>query len=477
MAARPDRLAGRFGGLLGASMRAETNMSLRGLVAHARHGAQNMDLVKSYERMVRRHVVGPQGVRLQMDIQDPNGAKDTRANALIEKAWKKWAKRGNCTICGKLSWWNVENIAATMLAREGNFLLRTYTGRRFGSFGFQVQVLSIDLLDIDYRASLGADRFVDAGIEYDHNGKVLAYHMWSQHPTEWRYAADTRRIRIPADQIIHVQRFSEAMQDLGVPESHTALRRFNMLNQYEEAALTAAHFGAAAMVFFENEDGDAPGAKDQVPQDIEAGTTATLPAGYKVSPWAPNYPDGDMPDFTAAMQMGGSAGLGVSYAGLTGDTTKTNFASFKAGKDEERDEWRMFQRDLYEGLHDQVFMRWLPAGMITTQVPLPMAKIEKFDAASWRPRGWTSVNPKDDAVKDAADINNGLRAPSDIVAERGDDYERVTKQTAADLKLREQEGLPPPGAVVAQSTAASPASVLAEEAAAEAVAEAKDEKP
>ena len=245
MAARPDRLAGRFG--LGAPwLREDTRRDLRGLISHARHAAQNIDYLKSYEMMVRRHVVGRRGITLQMDARDPaTGKADAVANRAIESAWSKWGKRGNCTICGRLSWWNVENIAATMLAREGNFLLRTRTGAKRGPFGFQVQVLSVDLLDVDMVDDLGGGSYVDGGIEFDDDGKVLAFHLFTAHPLTPRHAAGFRRVRVPAEEVVHVYRPNEAMQALGVPQSHTALRRFNMLSQYEEVPLTSAPIAPA----------------------------------------------------------------------------------------------------------------------------------------------------------------------------------------------------------------------------------------
>ena len=61
-AAKPGRLIGGFGGLLTDSTRAEVRQDIRGLVNHARFAAQNVDFLKSYEMMVRRHVVGPSGL-------------------------------------------------------------------------------------------------------------------------------------------------------------------------------------------------------------------------------------------------------------------------------------------------------------------------------------------------------------------------------------------------------------------------------
>lgn len=247
-AAKPDRLVGRFAAMP-TSPRMETRRDLRGLIQHSRWGAQNIDYIRSYEMMVRRHVVGPRGIALQMDVRDENGTPDNFANRKIEAAWKKWIKRGNCTICGRLSFWNIENMAATALAREGNFLLRVWTGSKRGAFQFQVEVLSIDLLDIDLTQSLAGGTFIEAGIEFSEEGKVLAYHMFTAHPYEGHLSRRLQRIRIPADQIVHAFRPLEPMQALGLTETHTSMRRFNMLTHYEEAALTAARYGAAQMLF------------------------------------------------------------------------------------------------------------------------------------------------------------------------------------------------------------------------------------
>jgi lambda family phage portal protein len=459
MAARPDRLAGRFG--FGPTyMREETRLALRGLINHARHGAQNVDYLRSYEMMVRRHVVGRRGITLQMDVRDPLGdRRDDAANDLIERAWRRWGRRGNCTVCGRLSWWNVENIAATMLAREGNFLLRTRTGRNRGPFGFQVQVLSVDLLDLDMAEDLSGGAYVEGGIEFNQDGRVLAFHMWSAHPLDG-HAIRRERVRIAAEEIVHVYRPTEAMQALGVPMSHTALRRFNMLGNYEEAALAAAHFGAANMLMLESEiePGEAPAgeAEGEIPEEIEAGATFTLPPGYKASAWRPQYPDGEMPEFAKHMLRGGASGLGVSYATLTSDMSGANFSSLRAGLGEERDEWRMFQRDLAEALHAEVFRRWLARAILSGEVPLPFSKLEKFQAATWRPRGWASVNPKDDAAANESDLRNGLRAPSDIVAERGEDFDEVVGRIKADLDTMRRAGLSLPAALTGGTPPASP---------------------
>lgn len=460
-AARPGRLAGGFGGFggPGVSSRDETRRDLRGLLAHARYAAQNIDYVRSYEMMVRRHVIGRAGIALQMDARDPRGGVDRVANDRIESAWASWGRRGSVTPCGRLSWWNVENIAATMVAREGNCLLRVYRGPGFGPLGFQVAPISFDLLDLDHSEDLRDGRFVRGGIEFDAYHRPLAYHLWTAHPSESQGVARRRRVRVEAEDIVHVWRPNEAEQEFGVPQSHTALRRFNMLSRYEESALAAAHYGAAVAAFFTQEADDSPSAgteADEIPDEITPGMTAMLPPGVNIADWSPNYPDGEMPAFNKAMLRGGAAGLGVSYAGLTSDMEGANFSSLRDGRGEERDEWRMFQRDIAETLHAEVFRRWLPFALVAAG--LPLAKIDKFDGALWRPRSWPSVNPKDDAAANEADLRNGLKAPSQIVAERGEDFEGMVRRLAADLALLREAGVPIPAVLTgAPAPAALPA--------------------
>lgn len=449
-AARPGRMVGGFGGLLQESPRAQVRQDLRGLINHSRTAAQNVDYLKSYEMMVRRHVVGESGIALQMDARNPDKSPDAGANAQIESAWATWGKRGNCTPCGRLSWWQVEKIAATMLAREGNFILREWTGQRFGKFAYQVQPLSIDLLDIDLVKTLKDGAYIDGGVEFNVFGRPLAFYFFDGHPTEAHTGRARHRIRVPASQVIHVIRQTETGQALGVPESHTALRRFNMLSKYEESALIAAHYGASAMVFLEQEADGTPApeqSEDELPEEIEAGSIVDLPPGYTAKGNPSNYPDANMPGFMKTLTRGGAAGLGVSYAGMSGDMEGANFSSLKDGRGEERDEWKIFQRDLSEGLHDPVFASWLPRALLTNQVALPTAKLDKFAAATWRGRGWQSVNPKDDAVADEKNLANRVVTPSEIVARKGGNFADTVTRFASDMATLKAAGVPLPAAL------------------------------
>lgn len=444
-AARPDRLAGGFG-VFQATPRADLSREIRGLIGHARHAAHNFDLARSYEMLVRRHVIGPAGIRLVSIAQDAPDRPDRLARQLIEDEWEAWGQFGRPTLCGRLSWWGVECQVATSIAREGGCLLRFWRGRQYGRHGFMVEPIALDQLDLDLTGGLHHGGWIENGIEFSPEGRVAAYHLWDVNPGDMQRRVNRQRVRVPASDMIQVLVPEEIGQALGIPRTATALRLMNLGERFQESAMTAANYGAANMVFFTQADtgGQLSGGADaEVPiDDMEGGTMAMLPPGVTPVPHSPHYPEAAIEPFMRHMHTTIAAGVGVAAETLTADLSRANFSSLRAGKGEERDEWRMLQRAVYEALHTRVFAAWLPCAMLSGAVALPMAKLDKFSAVRWRPRGWASVNPRDDATANETNYRLGLRSLTEIAAETGRDFEEVCAERAAEREVMARYGLP-----------------------------------
>ena len=446
-ASRPDRIAGFT--MFAPSPQLEARRELRGLVSHARHAAQNFDHARGYEMLARRHVIGPDGIRLEMDVREaptaarPEGLPDRLANRIIGEAWRDWGALGVPTPCGRLSWWHVECLVATALVREGGAFVRL---RRRGPWGLQVEPVPFDLVDIDLSQPLRGGAWIDQGVEFDAEGRVAAFHLWTAEPQDGVRPVPRRRMRVPAAQMLHVA-LPEGVGDvMGVPRSATALRLMNLEDKFREAGMAAAQYGAANMLFFEQEDAGTVGAAhDDVPIDrMEAGTIAMLPPGVKPAGNQVRYPEAAVEPFLRTMAQAQAAGLGVSYETLTSDLSRANFSSLRAGKGEERDEWRMLQRAIYEGLHARVFAAWVPSAIAAGRINLPSSKTAKWlRGARWRPRGWPSVNPKDDASAAQVEIGLGLRSRTELAAARGRRFEDVLAELAAERAAMEAAGLSP----------------------------------
>lgn len=430
-AAKPTRIAGfKIGG---ATLMEEHRIDLMGLVQHSRVLAQNNDYYRAFLLMCRRHIIGPHGITLQAMARRPDGKLDKPDNILLESAFATWGKRGNCEVSGRFSWLDMQKMAAIMIPRDGGIFLRFYRGREYGPFGFQIQFLTVDRLDVDFVAELPNGGYINGGVECDGLDRVVAWHFRRRRPGS-TYQVGGQRIRIPAEDIKYVGIPEDYSVHLAMPWGHTALRRINMLGGFEEAALTAARAGAAKMGFFtraiNDSDGETDGDGSPGIEEMEPGMMETLPAGYDVKPFDTKYPDGDSPIFVKLMLRGAAAGLGASYNGLANDLEGTNFSSLHVGKAEERDEWRILQGFFADHLNDLVYGEWLPMSLLTGAVALPYSKLEKFLAIEWKPRGWQAVNPVDEANANAANLSAALTSPQRIAAAKGVDLEDIYDEIA-----------------------------------------------
>jgi lambda family phage portal protein len=461
-AARPSRIAAGFSGVSSyRSANEQLRWNLRGLINHSRQQAENNDYLKAYLSLVRRNVIGPTGVRMQNVAVNQDGSLDKVANDIVETAWWRWGKMGSPTTDGEHSWLTLQNMVVQSAARDGTILLRQFTGKKYGPFGYQLLPLEVDFLDFELNQDLGGGACIRMGVEIDASGRRAAYHLFTKHPGDYQPGRARERMRVPADQVLCIFRPERAGQVLGVPWAYTALRRLNMLRGYEEAAITAARVGAAKMGFYQKTDGTDgldPDALDgqettetgHLVTEVEPGMLEELPPGYEFKAHDPQYPSGEMRSFMTVVLQGAAAGLDVSYVTLANDLSGANFSSLRAGKGEERDEWRCLQHWIIEQLHDRVFENWINAAMLLGQLtPLPSSKIAKFSQPVWRPRGWAYVSPGEEANANQREMAAMIRSPQQIVAERGEDLETIFADLQAAKQLAEQYGLQfnpaPPG--------------------------------
>ncbi len=455
-AARPSRIAGFSIGTT--TLMEEHRLDLMGLVHHSRSLAQNNDYYRAFLLMCRRHIVGPHGIVLQAMARRQDGTLDKPDNLALERAFAAWGKRGNCSVCGRFSWLDMQHMASMMIPRDGGIFVRFFRGREYGPFGLQIQFLTVDRLDTDYQGELPGGGYVHGGVECDGLDRPVAWHFRRRSPGSG-HTSGGERIRIPAGDIRYVAVPEDYSVHLRMPWGHSALRRINMLGGFEEAALTAARAGAAKMGFFTRTVNDDDNAAADGPdiEEMEPGMMETLPAGYGVEKFDTGYPDGESPLFVKLMLRGAAAGLGASYNGLANDLEGTNFSSLHVGKAEERDEWRILQTFFAEHLNDVVYGEFLPMAILTGALALPYSKLEKFREVTWKPRGWQAVNPVDEANANIANIGAGLTSPQRIVAAKGGDLAEIYDEIAEAKKMAEERKIAFAAAPAQPSTPEVPA--------------------
>ena len=181
--------------------------------------------------------------------------------------------------------------------------------------------------------------------------------------------------------------------------------------------------------------------------NVLPGVFDKLPRGWGFEPYDPTYPSGEFAEFFRAILKAFAAGVGVSYASLSGDLSDTSYASSRVGIIDDRDHYRWLQRWFIGAFYAPLYAIWLDtallAGAITTSAgrPLPWAKRAKFAEAHWQTRGYDWVDPVKDIDAEVMAIYAGLKTRTEALAERGRDLRETMQQLAEEEELAASLGL------------------------------------
>lgn len=420
----------------------EIRESLLTLRARSRHLGWNNDYGKRFLNLVKINVIGHNGIQLQSRARYPQGDLDEVGNQIVESAWKRFSKKGNCTANRKQSLLSFLNLAAVTLPTDGEVIIRRIKGFP-NEFGFALHQYDPDFLDVDLNVNLSNGNQIRMGVEVDRWGAPVNYHFLTRHPYDWLFNRSTSPKKyevVPASQITHFFIHERVNQTRGVPWMATPAKRLYHLDGYEEAELVAARVGASKMGFYKTptggeydgagdldveDDFDGPVGDEGVRQptgEAEPGTFEELPSDWDFVSWNPEHPNAGFEAFCLAVLRGVASGLNVSYVALANDLRGVSYSSIRQGTLSDQDAWRMLQQLFIAEIMNDIFADWLEMAMITGAVNLPISKFDKFNAPVWQPRGWEWVDPLKEETAAEKAIKNATRTPQQIVSGRGGDF-------------------------------------------------------
>lgn len=431
--------------------------SLSVMRARSRDLAQNEPYAKHFLRMLKRNVIGSDGIRLESKAIRPDGKSDKDADRKIEEAFARWGKRGTCTADGELNWREVQQLFTEMTARDGEVLLRLVPNAD-NDFKFAIDLVSGQLIDERLENDLGNGIRIHMGVELDRFNRRRAVYIPDQTITEntirvggGRY----RRIDTANARLCFL--CEDTGQIRGVPFIYAGITRLEQMAGFEEAALVNARASASKLGFIEREylddgpadggvDGDGAGGYDtdeegNLVEDMEAGTLERLAPGERFSGFDPGFPNGETAPFIKAQLRGTGAALDVSYNSLGNDAEGVNYSSLRHFALEDRDAWKMWQSYVIDNLCDFVFPRFLQFAMLTGEVRLPFRDMDRFNRASWRPRRWAWIDPQKEQNANKQAIANGTKSRTQIAAEDGRDLADIYRELAEEQALAESYGL------------------------------------
>lgn len=434
----------------------EIRNSIRTLRDRARELCRNEPYAQRALQIFRTNVVGENGLHFQSkarNIPRPNeilGELDQQGNDIIESRWREWGRAGICDVTGKYSWIDLQNLVIDGLIRDGEVLIK-HIRNADNDYGYAVQLIEPDFLDEEYNTTnKDTGNRIIMGVEINNFNRPVAYHLFAgpSHPyDDLGYGINKAgRIRVPANEIIHIFTQERSQQTRGVTHFAPVMDSQHMLNGYLQAELIAARLAASKSLFLSSPDGvayDGDDYADLAPiMDVEPGSITQLKPGTEIQPWSPDHPMTAFADFHKSVLRAIASGLGISYVSLSNNLEGVSYSSIRQGATEERDHFKALQKFLIQHFAEPIFREWLSIGIAKGVLPFPDNRFEKFaSAAHFKGRGFSPIDPQKEIRAWIDGLQNGIYSPSDVQAHFGRDAEAVFSQIQADLQLAEKFGV------------------------------------
>uniref|UniRef100_UPI0028EB8E5B phage portal protein n=1 Tax=Bradyrhizobium sp. SZCCHNRI2007 TaxID=3057281 RepID=UPI0028EB8E5B len=193
---------------------------------------------------------------------------------------------------------------------------------------------------------------VDQGIEYDLHGKRRAYWIFPVHPGGRGLVMPSASVRVPASEMLHAYRKERIGQGRGVPWLAPVMLTGRDLADLQEAIVVKARIEACLAAFVKTtgtartlaqatQQTGGNGQQRRI-ENFAPGMVAYLEQGEEVQAVSPS----SSMQFDSVLRttfQALAAGAGLTYDQLTGDLTRANFSSLKAGKIEFRRIVEQFQ--------------------------------------------------------------------------------------------------------------------------------------
>lgn len=359
------------------------------------------------------------------------GEIDDPRRAVARDLWARFVENSDPE--GQLDFNGQMNLLTRTVFEGGEALLRYYP-RPFSwrmAVPLQVQVLEGDYIDSTKNIALESGGVIIQGIEYDANGRRVAYWLFNEHPGDTVTAFTKRGFfseRVPADQVRHIFEPLRAGQARGVSIFAPVVLKLRDVDDYDDAELMRKKIASCFAAFVTKPNAaTSPLASSTTTtvdgkrvENVRPGMIQYLNPGEDVEFGSPPNTDGYI-EYMKMQLHAIAAGTGTTYAMLSGDLKDVNFSSTRVGQidfDEQVDQWQWLMM-----IPQACAPTWRRVGEIAAMRGL------RETTDPWTPT-WSTpkrrfIDPKNDIAASSDEVRNGKRNPFDLMAEDGEDPEEM----------------------------------------------------
>lgn len=429
----------------------EIRGSIRMLRNRARQLVRDSDFAKAALRAVRNNVVGT-GIKMQAQVRMQRGGKlADPINRQIEDEWDNWTSAKRCHAAGKLSWYDIQRLCITSMLESGEVFIR-FVKQPFGGskVPLGLEIIESDLLDDDYNTIAKNGNEIRMGVEIDKWGRPVAYHFFDYHPGDYQFSyarnASKKRIRIPAEDVLHLFLTERPGQTRGISAFASAIMRLRNLSGYEESEIVAARASSSMMAFVKTPDQELfeDGTFDQESVlDFSPGSIRRLAPGEEMQFFTPNRPDDSFTPFVQQMLRAVAAGVGCSYTQVSSDFSQSNYSSSRLELLETRTHYKTLQQYLIESLCEEVYEKWIEMAVMAGVLDLPGydSNPDRYEEAKWIAPASQFVDPQKEAAAYKELIRSGIMTLSQVIALHGGDFEDQMRQRQHELAVADELGI------------------------------------
>ncbi|WP_338496354.1 phage portal protein [Pseudomonas sp. WP18] len=390
----------------------------------------------------------------------PN-TEDNSLRKLLQLLWDDWVDDSDAD--EHTDFYGQQALVARTVETSGECFVRLRPRRLDEGLAvpLQVQILAPEFVPHDKFETTRTGNAIRAGIEFNPEGKRVAYWMYLSHPRDGvsLNAGYNQLVRVPASQVLHIFEPVEPGQLRGVPRLSPVLKRLRSLDNYDDAVLFRQEVANLFAGFISRPAPDSgPVPRDPVTGEplsfdrdgftpmvaLEPGTMQELGPGEEVEFSKPPDAGNNYPDFMRQQLMAAAAGTGTPYEILTGDMREVNDRALRVVLNEFRRRLEQLQFGVYvHQLCRPIRAAWMDMAFLSGALVLDdyAKRRREYLRTRWVPQGWAYIQPVQDVQARRMEVQAGFASRSEMVTRTGYDAETVDAENAADNARAQALGL------------------------------------
>ena len=392
-----------------------------------------------------------------------------------EREFAFWAESKDCDITRSMNFYELQSLAfkSVLLNGDAHVMLPMRCLKNF-PYDLRISLIEGDRLHDPIIKPYGT--LIDGGVEFDSDGKPVAYHIANRHPeSEIVGQPQLEYIRVPAfghltgrRNVLHLLPLERIGQHRGVPFLAPVIETLKQLGRYSDAELMAAVIGGIFAIFFEhgvdNDDmsdliGEEEyasdlGLREREHQELEEwreslktfgvddmyGAIADLPPRTRAKSVSPGRPNSAFDAFVMSLvrQIGSALGIPAEVLFL-------NFtSSYSASRGALLEAWKLFRywrKWWADNFCQPIYEEWLREAVLKGRVTAPGffkdRSIEtRYAWADWTGPSQGQLDPVKEVKAAVLRVENGLSTRQKETAElTGDDWELNHRQRIKEVNM------------------------------------------